>query len=180
MRQDLTDEQVRVYDAVTGGRRRQGRQFFPLTRADGSLTGPFNAMLLSPDVGMATQGLGGALRYSTALTGAAREIVIMTVAVDLDSGFELYAHEPIARHSGVSEDAIAAIKDHQPPALPVPAEKAAYDLSIALIRSRDVTDDEYEAAVAVLGERGVFEVSALVGYYSMLALQLRLFRVGTD
>jgi len=179
-RQDLTDEQARIYDAVTGGRRGQGPQFFPLTREDGSLAGPFNAMLLSPDVGMAMQSLGSALRYSTSLTDAAREIAILTVAADLDNAFEWYAHEPIARHCGVSDHVIAAIKLRQPPALPVLAEQAAYELAIVLLRSSDVTDAEYHAAVGAIGERGVFEVSALVGYYSMLASQLRLFRVGTD
>jgi len=32
--------------------------------------------------------------------------------------------------------------------------------------------------VAGLGEAGVFELTTLVGYYTMLALQLRVFRVG--
>jgi len=31
--------------------------------------------------------------------------------------------------------------------------------------------------VAVLGERALVELSALVGYYATLALQLRIFRV---
>jgi 4-carboxymuconolactone decarboxylase len=30
----------------------------------------------------------------------------------------------------------------------------------------------------VLGPEGVFELTALVGYYATLALQLRVFRVG--
>jgi len=41
----------------------------------------------------------------------------------------------------------------------------------------DLDDQEYDTAVAVLGERALVELSALVGYYATLALQLRIFRV---
>jgi len=48
----------------------------------------------------------------------------------------------------------------------------------ALVERSDLTADEYRAAVAEVGEDGVFELLTLVGYYATLALQLRVFRVG--
>ena len=42
----------------------------------------------------------------------------------------------------------------------------------------DLSDDAWDAASTALGVDGVFELTALVGYYSTLALQLRVFRVG--
>ena len=39
--------------------------------------------------------------------------------------------------------------------------------------------DQYRRAVAELGRSGLFELLTLVGYYATLALQLRVFRVGT-
>lgn len=42
----------------------------------------------------------------------------------------------------------------------------------------DVPDDRYRVAVETLGTAGIFEVSAIVGYYWVLAAQLRLFKVG--
>jgi 4-carboxymuconolactone decarboxylase len=41
----------------------------------------------------------------------------------------------------------------------------------------DLDDQEYDTAVAVIGERALVELSTLVGYYSTLALQMRIFRV---
>ena len=41
----------------------------------------------------------------------------------------------------------------------------------------DLDDQEYDTAVAVLGERALVELSTLVGYYVTLALQMRIFRV---
>jgi 4-carboxymuconolactone decarboxylase len=48
----------------------------------------------------------------------------------------------------------------------------------ALVQVGDLDDEEYAAAVAGLGEAGVFELTTLAGYYATLALQLRVFRVG--
>jgi 4-carboxymuconolactone decarboxylase len=172
----LTGEQRRLYDELVDGPRGQGRQFFALTEADGTLTGPFNAMLLSPVVGMALQRLGAALRYQTDLPGQVRELVILVVAAHLGSDFEWHAHEALARHHGVPEDVIAAVGARRPPYLADEPQRAAYGLAATLLRGEDVPDECYGAAAAALGTRGVFEMSAIVGYYWLLATQLRLFR----
>jgi 4-carboxymuconolactone decarboxylase len=41
----------------------------------------------------------------------------------------------------------------------------------------DLDDEQYDTAVAALGERALVELSTLVGYYATLALQMRIFRV---
>jgi hypothetical protein len=174
----LTDEQRLLYDELVHGPRGQGRQFFELTDADGVLAGPFNAMLASPRVGTAVQRLGTALRYHAGLPDQARELVILVVAARLGSAFEWQAHEPVARHYGVAAEVIAAVHDGHPPSLTDQALRAAYDLAVALLSGEDVPDDRYEAIAGVLGVPGVFEVSTIVGYYWLLATQMRLFRVG--
>jgi 4-carboxymuconolactone decarboxylase len=175
---ELTGEQRRLYDELVHGPRAQGRQFFELTDADGVLAGPFSAMLASPRVGAAVQRLGAALRYHAGLPDQARELVILVVAARLRSAFEWDAHEPAARHCGVAGEVIAAVRDGRPPGLTDPALRAAHDLAVALLAGEDVPDDRYEAIAGVLGVPGVFEVSAIVGYYWLLATQMRLFRVG--
>ena len=47
----------------------------------------------------------------------------------------------------------------------------------ALLTRGDLDDAEYREAVGHLGTTGLFELLTLVGYYAMLALQLRVFRV---
>jgi hypothetical protein len=46
-----------------------------------------------------------------------------------------------------------------------------------LLTSGDVDDDAWAAAVDTLGEAGAVELTTLVGYYSLLALQMRVLRV---
>lgn len=176
--EELTEHQRRLYDEVLAGPRAQGRRFFPLTDADGVLTGPFNAMLASPVVGTALQRLGAVIRYQADLPDQVRELVILVVAANLDSEFEWYAHEPAARRSGLPDEIVAAIADRTRPQFTDPAQQAAHDLAIALLRTEDVPDTQFTAAIDALGAQGVFDVSTIVGYYWLLAAQLRLFRVG--
>lgn len=177
-RDQLTAEQRRLYDDIVRGPRGEGRQIFPLIDDDGCLTGPFNAMLFSPSVGSAVQGLGSALRYQSGLPDGARELAILVVAAQLDSEFEWYAHEPLARHSGISQELISTLRSGSHCSIADDIQRAIYELAVALVRSEEISDDHYRSLVETLGEKGVFEVSTLVGYYWLLASQMRLFQVG--
>ncbi|GAA5086559.1 carboxymuconolactone decarboxylase family protein [Microbacterium yannicii] len=173
---ELTTQQSALYDAITGGPRAHGPQHFALTSKDGSLRGPFDAMLRSPAVGTAQQELGAAIRYRTGFADRARELAILLVAARWDSAFERESHEAIARALRFRDDELAAIR-----ALDVSvfegAERAVGRATLALLNG-DLSDEDWDAASAVLGVDGVFELTALVGYYATLALQLRVFRVG--
>jgi 4-carboxymuconolactone decarboxylase len=52
------------------------------------------------------------------------------------------------------------------------------DTALALVTRGDLDDERFERAVALLGLPTLFELVTLVGYYSLLAVQLRVFRVG--
>jgi 4-carboxymuconolactone decarboxylase len=175
--EQLNDEQRQLYEELLRGPRGKGRQLFALADADGVLTGPFNAMLTSPRVGTALQRLGAALRYQTELPDQVRELVILVVAAHLGCEFEWHAHEALARHYGIDSDVIAALRSSRLPRLTDEVQCAAHDLSVALLRGEDIPDERYGAMASTLGASGVFDVSAIVGYYWLLAAQLRLFRV---
>ncbi|MEY4633005.1 MAG: hypothetical protein RLZ18_377, partial [Actinomycetota bacterium] len=56
-------------------------------------------------------------------------------------------------------------------------EACVFRASRALLEDGDLSDVAYADAVNILGEAGVIELSTVIGYYSLVALQLRLFRV---
>ncbi len=56
-------------------------------------------------------------------------------------------------------------------------ERAVAVAVAQLLTSGDVDDDAWGAAVDTLGEAGAVELTTLVGYYSLLALQMRVLRV---
>lgn len=83
---------------------------------------------------------------------------------------------PAGRLAGLREEELAAFRDRRQPDLADPAESASVRAAWALVQAGDLDEQEYADAVAHLGPAGLFELSTLVGYYSMLALQLRIFR----
>jgi 4-carboxymuconolactone decarboxylase len=175
---ELDAEQRTLYDAITSGPRASGRQHFALTDDTGGLAGPFNAMLRSPAVGAALQEVGAAVRYRTALSDRVREMAILLVAAHWDCAFERLAHTTIGRASGLTDSEISLLHKGVPPDVGDPAEACALTVVRRLLDDGDLDDPTYDDASTRLGDRALFELTTLVGYYATLALQLRVFRVG--
>jgi hypothetical protein len=173
--EELTPEQSALHRAIAGGPRAQGPQHFRLTADDGSLRGPFDLMLRSPAVGTAQQELGAAIRYRTGFTDRMRELAILLVAARWDSAFERQSHQAIARALGFDEDELAAIRSQD--VSPFSGDEHTVGAAVLALLDGDLSDDAWDAASTALGIDGVFELTALVGYYATLALQLRVFRV---
>jgi 4-carboxymuconolactone decarboxylase len=172
----LEEAQRAVYDAVAGGRRAQGPQLFRLVDDEGRLEGPFNGFLLQPQLGLALQALGSAVRYETSLSDRAREIAILVVADHWESHFEWYAHAAVGRHVGLSDAELAALREHRWEAFE-PAESVVAATTYRLTAQGDLDDGAFRDASVALGLPGLFELLTIVGYYAALALQLRVFRV---
>ncbi|MEP7036181.1 MAG: carboxymuconolactone decarboxylase family protein [Dermatophilaceae bacterium] len=175
----LDEQQQVLYEQIIGGPRSSGPQAFRLVGADGALEGPFNAMLLCPAVGTALQALGAAVRYSTSLSDRAREMAILAVAAHEDSAFEWHAHEAVGRLAGLTGADFAAIRAGLAPAGATDEERAVVDATLHLLHDGDLEDQAFQTVLAHLHPVGLQELMTLVGYYRMLALQLRVFRVGT-
>ena len=176
--EEMTTEQRELYRDILGGPRGQGPRAVQLSSGAGGLAGPFNAMLYAPPVGHALQELGVAIRFRTQLAPRVREMAILVVAQAWDCAYERASHEPIGRQAGLTEPEIQALRDGADPGFTDKEEQVAYAVVRALTGpAADLDDEQYDTAVAVLGEQALVELSALVGYYATLALQLRIFRV---
>jgi 4-carboxymuconolactone decarboxylase len=123
------------------------------------------------------QALGAAIRYETTLSDRHREIAILVVAVVRASDFEWHAHERLGRDAGLTDDDLAGLREGRFAGLAGKDDRAVAEIAYALAARGDLDDAEYARAVDVLGLPGLFEVLTLVGYYSALAVQLRVFRV---
>jgi 4-carboxymuconolactone decarboxylase len=174
---ELDEDQLSVYRAIVGGKRAQGPQHFALTDDEGRLQGPFDAMLRSPTVGLALQALGAALRYGARLEPRAREMAILAVAARCHSAFERAAHEAVGRSLGLSDAELSSLARGQVPASASRYEQVVVSTALTILELHDLGDEEYQAAASVLDERSLVELVTLIGYYSLLALQLRVFRV---
>ena len=178
---ELDADQQALYDLLTD----DGRMVQASTDRDGArmlddqgrMEGPFNAWLTHADIGWAVQEASRRLRFEGVLTLRIREIVILIVAASQQSDYEWAAHAPIAGTLGITDSQIATIAAGESAEFDDSAEAAAAGLAYALVTIGDADDDTYERARLALGDTGVIEVSTTVGFYQLIAQQLRLFRV---
>jgi len=169
---DLDSDQRELYDRINGPPR-GGIYCEP----DGSLQGPFNAMLHHPTIGDPLQRLGATLRYKGLLAARTREVVILTVAAFYRAEYEWHAHAPIAADLGIDAEVLETIARGERPALEDEVEQVAFDLAMTILEGGDVDDEEWSRISTRLAVPELVELTTLVGFYSTLAMQLRLFHV---
>ena len=174
----LEEKQRDLYERVSSGKRASGKQHFKLMDENGCLNGPFNAFLLSPEIGGALSSLGEAIRYRSELQDRVREIAILVVAEEFKSEFEWYAHSTVALSLGIEGHLLDEIKVGNIPEFEDKNEKLLYIFSTQILKKRTVDNNMYENAVDAIGEKGVLELTALLGYYSTLALIMNVFKIG--
>jgi len=173
----LTAEQLEFYNLFATGPRAAPDAAFSLLDADRALTGPPSAWLLAPPIGYALEKLGAAIRFGLTLTPRESEAAILTVAYNEAQPFELHAHLPAARKAGWTDDDLADIRAGRDPEGASAGERAALTVARRLVDAGTLDDTEYAIAREELGERRLFELVTLVGYYRMMALQLNVFAI---
>ncbi|MCY3567560.1 MAG: carboxymuconolactone decarboxylase family protein [Chloroflexi bacterium] len=174
----LDDDQRVLWDNITTGPRgNPEREHGGLAGADGALIGPFNALFQSPLLGDAIQKLGAAVRYETSLPNDLLEVAICTMGGHWRANFEFWAHARLAKNAGVSEGAIDAIRDGEQPFFGDQRQQTVYQFGRELIEHQRVSDETYESLKGMIGERGVFEVASVMGYYALVSIGLNTFNV---
>lgn len=155
----MTPEQRRVHDRIITGRR-------------GRIQGPLRAALHSPELADRWQALGEHLRYSTSLSPRLSELAILVTGRACRSPFEWYAHRGEAEKAGIEPAIIEALLAQTIPASLHPDDALVVSYAVELNRHRSVSDATHAAVVERFGERTVVELTALVGYYTMVAMML--------
>lgn len=138
----------------------------------GSMIRPYEVMLHAPGVAGPAAELGQQIRYHGSLTDHDRELAILTVSVIADCHFEWDEHVDIARRAGVSESALRHLKGSDDPL--TDAEKLIAGFVLELVQSKTVSDERFAATQSALGNEGLVELTALVGYYLMLAFVMNV------
>ena len=103
--------------------------------------------------------------------------MVLVTAAHWRADYEFSVHIPEARKAGLSEETIAAIRDGRVPQLDDPDSKLIYDFATTFYANREVPDALFNEAVARFGRQRVVEFVGVLGYYSMLAVFMRVFRV---
>ena len=172
----VTAEQRSLFDKLNTGIR-EHLHGFTTHKPDGSLIGPFSALLLFPAYGTPVWDLFLALGGSSVLPKAAREVVILATAARFGSLYELYSHEAVAAKSGLTESKIRTIAAGERPNDLTDEESIAFDVAAVLNRGHQVPNSAYDAAVSAFGVQGVAEIAYFVGCYGLISSLLNTFDV---
>jgi 4-carboxymuconolactone decarboxylase len=160
----MTPEQRKVYDMIVTGPR-------------GTLVGPLRAALHSPELAEKWQQLGELLRFRTSLAPQLSELAILVTARRWSCQVEWYIHARAAAACGLDAAIIETIRNGQSPMIADWEARPIYDYSVELSTHGKVSDKVYGATLAMLGEVGVVELTALIGYYTMVAMTLNAHEI---
>jgi 4-carboxymuconolactone decarboxylase len=160
----MTEDQRRVHDAIAAGPR-------------GSVRGPLAMWLHRPKLAECAQALGQYCRYDSSLPPFLSEFAILLMALHWKSEYEWFAHKPIALKAGVSPTVVDALRDGTTPDFENAEQAMVYEVVTTLHAQRNLTDDLYARAVALLGEEKLIDLIGLSGYYTLISMTINVFGV---
>lgn len=161
----MSEAQREVYDQIVSGPR-------------GTIVGPLRAALHNPVLADRWQRFGQVLRFETKIPTRLNEIAILVTARHWNSVLEWAIHARDAERAGLAPEICEAIRTGTKPDFSDDeAAREIYEFARQLLQAGDVDALAYNAIVARWDEVGAVELTAVVGYYSMVAMTLNVHRV---
>jgi 4-carboxymuconolactone decarboxylase len=163
-----------TYDQMTPAQQTMTEHL--LTGERGGMTGPFNVLLRSPEMGDAVQKLGAQVRYHSSLPPRLNEFAIIITGRFWNAQYEWYAHKRLALQAGLSQTIVDALAAGRRPSAMQPDEEVVYDFVTELLHTKQVSDATFKAARDKLGERSVVDLVSVAGYYGLVSMVLNVDR----
>jgi len=141
--------------------------------------GPFEPLMYSPKLMSQARAMGDYLRYKSALGNRLSELAILITARAWTQDYEWSVHYPIALKAGIRKTLADDIAAGRRPATMSPGEEIVFDFASELLANRKVSDATFQRAKLHLGAKGVVDMTGIVGYYTLLAMQLNVAQYPT-
>ena len=158
-----TPEQKKVFEQLVAGR--------------GRILGPYKIWIHSPTVASGMEHIGTYLNKKGSLSEREVEIGILVIAQHWDADYVRQAHIKMGRQVGLSQDIIDAVLAGSDPKLTNPHERAVHRFAAALVAGGKLPDAEFAEIEKAIGRDGVAEVLVLIGYYTSVALGMKVHQV---
>lgn len=160
-REDLSDEDKRIYDDLAGG---AGKTVTP--------TGPAAISLYSPKAAEAIQMLNQYLRFHGVLKPRDYEVAILVAAREFDQQYEWSGHEMGARHAEVPDAVIDAIKFRKDTAGLPDRDRLLITFARDSFHQHRISPELWSKTVETFGKQGTLELATIIGDYAMAAIML--------
>jgi 4-carboxymuconolactone decarboxylase len=161
--EQLTPEQKTIFDQLVAGR--------------GRILGPYKVWIHSPTIADGMEHIGTYLNKRGSLSPREVEIGILVIAQHWDADYVRQAHIKMGRQVGLSQDIIDAVLAGRDPKLTDPHERAVHRFAAALVAGAKLRDGEFAEIEKAIGRDGIAEVLVLIGYYTSVALGMKVHEV---
>jgi 4-carboxymuconolactone decarboxylase len=150
---------------------------FSANRGSEPKIGPYSIIAHMPEMAQRLEALRTYLRKETSLAQKLQELVMLTVAREMNCGFIWYAHAAAARQAGVRNDVVDAIRENRALANLAPDEEIAVKFAREVLRKRKVDKATFDVATAQFGPRGVMTLTNLIACYAVLAYNMNTYEL---
>ena len=165
--ESMSSDQKHLHDEILSGPRSQ-------------IAGPMHTWFLNPSYGSLIQKVGAFCRYGTSLSPRLSELAIIVVARHWNADVEWCTHSKIALEKGLALTTINSIEDNQPPLFKHKDEELIYNITKSILEAKGLTDKLFKRAQDKLGDKMLLELTAIIGYYCNIAIQLNVFQIPTE
>ena len=159
----LTGEQKTVFDQLVAGR--------------GRILGPYKIWIHSPTVASGMEHIGTFLNKRSSLSTREVEIGILVIAQHWDGEYVKQAHIKAGKAAGLTQEQIDDILAGRDPKLADAHEQTVYRFARALASKSKISDAEFAEIEKAIGREGIAEVLVLLGYYTSVALGMKVHEV---
>jgi len=163
-RDDVRENERAAYDA------------FVQKRGSVPKAGPYALLLHMPELAQRLESLRLCLRDETSLPQKLQEIVMLTLAREMDCAYIWYAHAAAAREAGVRGDVVDNIREKRTLTGLNPDEQTVVDFARELLRNRKVSRPTFDRASASFGQRGTLTLTNLIATISVMWVRRAPFR----
>ncbi len=164
-KEDLAPEHRPIYDAIAQSR--------------GVVGGPWLALLHSPELAQRTAHLGSYVRFESSLDHKLVEFTALVAARELECKHEWAAHIVNGQKAGIPMETIRAVYQRKGTESFSSEDAQIVSFVREILHSHRVSEATFQVLYGRLGEKGLVELTATVGYYAMLACTLNAFDVAT-
>lgn len=164
-RDDIRENERAPYDA------------FVQKRGSAPNAGPYALLLHMPELAQRLESLRLCLRDEASLPQKLQEIVMLTLAREMDCAYIWHAHAVAARAIGVRGEIIDNLRDKRALSGLTPDEQAAVDFTRELLRHHKVSAPTFDRASSRLGQRGTLALTNLIACYAVLAYNMNAYEV---
>ena len=147
----------------------------------GLVPGPHKIWLANPMLSKTIVPTGYYYQKESSLTKAEIEIATNVINARWRAAYSNYEHEKIAEHDGhLNPEKVEALIAGLPTSFDDARQQVVYELATTLAAQRVVPTGLFHRAQKLVGDKGIVDVTVLMGWFTMVSLTLLAFDVPSN